>query len=810
MFVYLFLVLILLAALSLIGSYYYWARRQGDILGLKKALGMSILAVMLPKEIKEEDRAKKMDEIIAPMETVLKNLHSLRETDRGVYFTLEIIAHQGLIGFYLGVPKKFVGAIEKQLTAQYPEAVVEEVTDPNIFAKEGRVAAAQLALAKEDFLPLPTYEVLESDGLNALANALSRLSPESEGAAVQLVIKPIGNFWQRQGRSRARAMAQGKGGRGFWRELAYNLLTLGGGEKEKKERIELTPAQQEKIKAIEQKAAEPGFAVQVRLVASAPDDAAAQMQLNHILSSFAQFGSPESNFFKKLNVPPGRVITSYILRDGGGTGRSAILNTEELATLFHPPHGRLETPNILWLKAKRLAAPDNLPAEGIVLGKNVFRGEERVVRMKEDDRRRHFYVIGKTGTGKTTWMQNMALQDIMAGKGVAVIDPHGEMIDWLLARIPKERVDDIIHFYPPDTDRPLGLNMLEADNATERDMVVSEMIAIFYKLFDPHQTAQIIGPMFEHWMRNAMLAILADTETGATLVEIPRMFTDEEFRNQKIEKVTDLTVRDFWLREFPQSLRGQAGSDMLPYVISKLGRFIGNEMMRNIIGQSKSAFDLREVMDKKKILLVNLAKGITGEINSSLLGFILVSKLQMAALSRANVPEKERPDFYLYIDEFQNFTTDSIETILSEARKYRLNLIVAHQFMDQLEEGIRNAVLGNVGTMMAFRVGAKDAEIMAKELGTPVSEQDLLNIENRRAYLKLMIDGAASKPFTLHTLSPLGEENPKVAKALKQLSRIKFGHDRRLVEAELKERGRLEMGYGGKSFTGGENEGSMM
>jgi len=788
--------IVLGTALILLGSYYYWLKRINKVSYFKKALGVSILAVLLPKEIKEEDKGKKLAELVAPMETVLKNLHSLRETDKEVYFTFEIIAHRGLIGFYLGVPTKFVGVVEKQLTAQYPEAVIEKVSDPNIFSQKGKVAAAQLALAKSDFLPLPTYKILESDGLNALTNALSKLSAETEGAAVQLVVKPISNQWQKIGRRKAKALAQGKSDRSFWKDVAYKILTLGGGKEDKqKEKLELTPAQQEKIKAIEEKAAEPGFLVQVRLIASAADSATAQVELNNLLSSFAQFGSIQSNFFKKLNLPPNRIITSYILRDGRQLGRGAILNTEELATLFHPPHGWLETPNILWLKAKRLAAPSNLPETGIILGKNIFRGEEKTVRMKENDRRRHFYVIGKTGTGKTTWMQNMVLQDILAGKGVAAIDPHGEMIEWLLARIPKERVDDVIHFYPPDTQRPLGLNMLEAHNAVERDMVVSEMIAIFYKIFDPHGTSQIIGPMFEHWMRNAMLALLFDTEKGATLVEVPRMFTDEDFRREKLKKVTDSTVRDFWLREFPQSLRGQAGSDMLPYVISKLGRFIGNEMMRNIIGQVKSSFDLRQIMDQRKILLVNLAKGITGEINSSLLGFILVSKLQMAALSRADVPENERPDFYLYIDEFQNFTTSSIETILSEARKYHLNLTVAHQFMDQLEEGIRNAVLGNVGTMMSFRIGAKDAEIMAKELGAPVSEQDLLNIENRRAYLKLMIDGAASKPFTLNTLPPLGRENLKVSKALKQLSRIKFGRDRRLVEMELKKRGHLNINY---------------
>jgi type IV secretory pathway TraG/TraD family ATPase VirD4 len=465
-----------------------------------------------------------------------------------------------------------------------------------------------------------------------------------------------------------------------------------------------------------------------------------------------------------------------------------ILSSEEMATVMHFPTPLVETPNINWLKARRLAPPANLPQEGIVIGKNVYRGRETLIKMKEDDRRRHVYVIGRTGTGKTTWMQNMVLQDILAGKGLCVIDPHGDMINWLLERIPKERVDDVIHFYPPDVERPLGLNMLEARNATERDLVSSEMIAIFQKLFDPTAALGITGPVFERSMRNSMLALMADLNNPATLIEIPRLFVDEEFRKEKLKYVADDNVRAFWEKEMAAVLRGSQAGEHMTYVLSKLDRFVSNEVMRNIIGQARSSINFRQVMDEGKILLVNLAKGLIGEINSNLLGFIIVSKLQMAALSRADQPETSRKDFYLYIDEFQNVTTDSAATILSEARKYRLNLIVAHQFVAQLEDKIKNAVLGNVGTLMAFRIGPQDAEILGKEFEPEVTQLDLVNIENRNAYLKLMIDGATSRPFTMTTLAPMGESNAKIGQAVKEISRIKFGRDKRLVEAELKDR----------------------
>jgi type IV secretory pathway TraG/TraD family ATPase VirD4 len=403
-------------------------------------------------------------------------------------------------------------------------------------------------------------------------------------------------------------------------------------------------------------------------------------------------------------------------------------------------------------------------------------------------------VIGKSGSGKSVLMSNLAIQDIKAGHGVCIVDPHGDLVEDVLRHVPKDRADDIIIFNPSDVDRPIGLNMLEAKTDDQKDFAVQEMIAIFYKLFPP----EMIGPMFEHNMRNVMLTLMSDLENPGTVIDIPRMFTDDEYVKKYLVKLKDPVVRAFWEKEMAKTSDFHK-SEMLGYLISKVGRFVENGMMRNIVGQPRSSFNFRKVMDEKKILLVNLSKGRVGELNAKLLGLILVSKIQMAALSRADIREEKREDFYLYVDEFQNFITDAFESILSEARKYRLNLVIAHQYLAQLEQGagaqgagaksLRDAVFGNAGTMVNFRIGVEDAESMAKEMSPTFNEFDLVNVERFNAYIKLMIQGTASKPFNMATY-PLPKPTPRqieIAAAIKDLSRLKFGRPRASVEAEIME-----------------------
>jgi hypothetical protein len=435
---------------------------------------------------------------------------------------------------------------------------------------------------------------------------------------------------------------------------------------------------------------------------------------------------------------------------------------------------------------KEAAPPLNLPQSGLLLGKSLFRGEERNVFMNEDDRRRHFYIIGQTGTGKSVLLKNMIAQDIEAGRGVCFIDPHGSDLQDILSRIPKERMDDLIYFNPGDTQRPMGLNMLEYDPnyPEQKTFIVNELLGIFNKLFDMKTAG---GPMFEQYFRNAVMLVMDDPSSGNTLFEVSRVLSDKAFREFKLSKCSNPITKSFW-KEVAEKAGGEASlANMVPYITSKFDNFLSNDIMRPIISQEKSAFNFRKVMDEGKILLVNLSKGRLGDLNSNLLGLIIVGKLLMASLSRVDMPESERKDFYLYIDEFQNVTTDSIATILSEARKYRLELTIAHQYIGQLEESIKKAVFGNVGSMAAFRIGAEDAEFLKNQFEPVFNSHDLLNIDNYNAYLKLLVEGQTSRPFNIQTV-PFKKGDPELGKMMAQLSSSRYGRTKMEVEEEINKR----------------------
>jgi len=453
------------------------------------------------------------------------------------------------------------------------------------------------------------------------------------------------------------------------------------------------------------------------------------------------------------------------------------------------PSFSTEVPKINWLKSKEAPPPANLPSKGTLIGESFFRGERKSVYVSEDDRRLHVYAIGQTGTGKSTLMTNMAVEDIRQGKGIAVVDPHGDLIEKILGLIPEKRFEDVIVFDPSDRWRPLGLNMLECDlnRPEEKTFIANEMQGIFNKLF----LAETMGPMFEQYMKNALLLLMEDSSPPAggpaTLMEVARVFTDPDFRERKLSKALNPVVVDFWRKEAIKAGGEAALSNMTPYITSKFNNFTANDYMRPIIGQSKSAFNFRDVMDEGKILLVNLSKGKIGDINANLLGMVIVGKILMSALSRADVVKEKRRDFNLYIDEFQNFTTDSISTILSEARKYGLNLTVAHQFIAQLNEKIRDSIFGNVGSIISFRVGPQDAEFLTRQFSPTFNENDLMNIDNFNAYARILINGQTSKPFNIRTVAPEAG-NSEVGERLKEMSRQKYGRDRQEVEDEILKR----------------------
>jgi len=818
--------LILLAILGLVGLLLYFLFQ--DLLRKKtwapRILSSVFLEVTIPRENSDPEKEPQKEEkdMIGIAEQFFATIGSAdgRSVSHflGIneYMSFEIGAHQKKISFYMNIPKRLQDLVEKQLHAQYPKAQIDIIKPYNIFSPKSFVAAAELSLQKNYSFPIRTYKVMETDPLNSLTNSLSKLSAE-EGAAIQLLVSPASEHWQSKPRGFALQIQQGrnpdvvtsslwlKGLNGFFRILgdAFDQLFSPKSRQERpgymdssgmSKPLQLTPMQQEMIKKFDEKASKAGFKFNLRLISSSVDQASAEANLRNISASFMQYTMPPFNGFKVIHKDTKQVMSDYIFRVFRNT--RAILNTEELSSIWHLPTRFTETPNIKWLVAKKAPAPINTPTTGVLLGKNLYRGIETKIYLERDDRRRHEYIIGRTGTGKTELLKNMAIQDIRNGEGVCIVDPHGDFVEDVLQYIPKERAEDVILFEPFDMDRPLGLNMLEVKGPEQKDFAVQEMIAIFMKLFPP----EMIGPMFEHNMRNVMLTLMEDKQYPGTLADIPRMFTDMDFQKYKVSKVKDPIVRSFWEKEMAKTSDFHK-SEMLGYLISKVGRFVENEMMRNIIGQPKNAFDFRQVMDEGKILLINLSKGKTGEVNAKLLGLIIVSKIQMAALSRADIPEDTRRDFYLYVDEFQNFVTDSFATILSEARKYRLNLIMAHQFISQLavekegssalNTGVKDAVFGNTGTMICFRIGVEDAEIMGKEFAPVFNEFDVINIDRFNAYVKLMIKGTASRPFNMETYPKPEGANLEMAQIIRNLSRLKHGVPKSIVEAEILERTKL-------------------
>jgi hypothetical protein len=774
------------------------------------------ILVTLPKFRREEESERgstkeQMQEVIASAETFFSTLGGLKAQHgfkpwlfgRKDEFAFEIVSEKKLIKFFATVPLEKRHYFEQEISAAYPDAYLEEVEDYNIFQPKGVIVGSHLVFKRISAFPFKTYRELEKDPLNAITNVLSKV-PENEGAAFQFLVRSARGSWRKKGVKIASNMQQGmkldEAIKGRKHKQTNWMALMGFGSEEDKQKqpekdYRLSPQEEQTVKGIEQKASKAGMDVCIRLVASCASASASQTLMKNMLDAFSQYNIYQygNSFVRVVPRRKKKIVRNFIYR-AFDERNTIVLNAEEMASIWHLPTPWTDTPNIKWLGARKLPAAANVPTSAedggqIKIGYNMYRGVKTDVWMKGPDRQRHMYFIGKSGSGKTETMAHMIVQDIRLGHGVAVVDPHGDLIEQILGNIPKERIDDVVVFNPADAERPMGLNMLEARDPSQKDMAAQEMISIFYKLFPP----EMIGPMFEHTMRNMMLTLMSDTENPGTIAEIPRLITDPDYQKAWVEKVTDPVVRAYWEKEVANTSDFHK-SEMFGYLISKVGRFVENEMMRNIIGQAHSSFNFRDIMDNKKIMLVNLSKGRIGDVNADLLGMIIVTKLQMAALSRADMPEKDRNDFYLYIDEFQNFVTDSIATILSEARKYRLNLIIAHQYIGQLVKNndtkIKEAVFGNVGTMFTSRIGPEDVETLEKVYSPDASGYDLMNSDKFTWYLKMIVDNSSIKPMTLN-VTPVGRGNRELAEAIKELSSLKYGRDRRLVESEIMERAQL-------------------
>ncbi len=712
------------------------------------------------------------------------------------HFAFEIIGSRGFVHYYAAVPVTLVDVVKQAVISAYPSAQLEEVAEHNIFSPVGRISGTiggELSLKEEYAYPIATYQELKRDAMQSILNALSTLDKE-DGAGIQFLMRPANPEWRKSAQAIATKKRKGEksssGGDAVWhwvKQLAVAFAkppeAKGGGDKDKKE---LSSMDQAIVDAIDDKTRYPAYEVLIRVVASSNVSQRAQAILNNMVAAFSLFDAPGKNGFKYTAATDiESFVTAFILRFFPQENTKSVLNSVELATMFHfPDQKNIPTSQLIRQASKQVDGPRNVPEDGLLLGYNVFRGAKKPIRLSLEDRRRHMYVVGQTGTGKSNFLENLALQDMLAGRGFAFVDPHGETVDRLISMVPRERTEDVIYFSPADMEYPMGLNIFEFYTPEQKDFLIQEAINMLQKLYDPNNQG-IIGPRYEHLFRNAALTVMSGPD-GGTFVDIPKLFNDRAYVNQKLKHVTDQNVLDFWNKEMPGSERSNDFGEVKSWFVSKFGAFLSNEMMRNIIGQTKSSFNLRDVMDNKKILLVNLSKGRTGELNSKLLGMIFVMKFQAAAMSRASIPEDQREDFCLYVDEFQNFSTDSFATILSEARKYHLNLIVANQFTTQLTDEIRDAVFGNVGSIVSFRVGADaDADALSKKFQPIFEREDVLRIPNYNTISQILIGGIPTQPFSMATLPPLGTPNEQLGTALKQLSAAKYGRAKALAEKEI-------------------------
>ncbi len=709
----------------------------------------------------------------------------------GKPFALEVSVHHASenINFYAAVPRASLEFVSRQIQGIFPDSQVHEVEDYTIFGPGIQSAAAYLVLKQHYALPLRTYRESESDTFAPLVSTLSKLDEVGEGASIQFVVRPeSGDDAKKLVTDSIRRLKKGDKLSDVLRTALFKAKDFKNfflGEKESSG-DSTKPVDETAVQALQTKIAKPLFAVNARIVASAQTKDRAEDVVLAVAGAFSQFSAPVRNQLSVIRPRnPKDTAYAYSFREFD-VDHAMVLNIEELASIFHLPTLTTDVPRIQWVKTHEAPPPENLSAEGVVLGESIFRGDKKLVRLTDNDRRRHLYIIGQTGTGKSYLMLNQMVSDMRSGKGLCLIDPHGDLVDHVLERVPKERIDDVIVFDPGDVRRPLGINMLEfnQDRPEEKTFIVNEIQSIFNRLF----SEESMGPQFQQYMRYSLLLLMEDSKNEpATLMEVSRIFTDEQFRKRKLARISNPAVIDFWEKEASKTSGEQGLANMTPYITSKFGNFVANDYMRPIIGQTKSAFNFREVMDTSKILLVNLSKGKIGDINSSLLGMIVTGRLLLAALSRVDMEESERKDFYLYIDEFQNYTTDSISVILSEARKYRLCLNLAHQFISQLTDEIRSAVFGNVGSMAAFRVGAEDTEFLIKQFGPEFTEKDLISIENQNAFVKLLIQGQPARPFNMKTMNA-EKGSIEVREKLKELSRLTYGRDIGDIDREILER----------------------
>ncbi len=760
-------------------------------------LSMTLYEVTLPELKGATDREYQITELVGMMEQLFAGLRTIGSKKSDNHFVIEIAVADNSddIVFYVAVPNEFVTLFEKHTLSLFPHAELSvRAHDYNIFVDGGTQVIAEATLKKHPIYPLRTADTFSSDPLAVILNAFSKIEREGGGAAVQFVMRHPQKKYRKEYEDIIKEIQKGmKAGEAISRSTITGAVLgsvtdlIFNANKKKDEEAAKESPDLDKVELFQRKIQSDIIEVNIRVAVSAAEPTRAEQIVTEIESTFNQFELVEGNqivFKRAKGTALLRLQKAFAFREFM-TSATLPLSVTELSTLIHfPANGILSSPQFKQTQSSTAAAPTDMPTEGTIIGDNRHRGIEKPIYMTELDRMRHLYIIGQTGTGKSKLMTNTIIQDIQQGNGVCMIDPHGTDIAEVLGAIPPERYDDIIYFDPSRMERVIGLNMLEYDPAKpeQKTFVVNELLSIFEKLYS--SSPEGLGPMFQQYFRNATMLVMEDPESGNTLMDISRVMADAQYRRYKLSKAKNPVVVQFW-NEIATKAGGEASlENIIPYIISKTDPITANDYLRPIVGQQHSSFNFRKLMDERKILLVNLSKGRLGEINANLIGMIIVGKILMAALSRVDDPTRSFPPFYLHIDEFQNVSTPAIASILSEARKYKLSLTVVHQFIAQLDDEIRDAVFGNVGSLVAFRVGTEDAQFLEQQFAPVFSAKDIMNTPNYNALVRILANGVPTKPFSVVMRPPI-KSDPAMANQIAEYSLSRYGRPRVEVEAEI-------------------------
>ena len=782
--------------MPIVGVLAYLTWRNNRIIDAVKSTDSVLLILEIPKANDKQELAA--EQLFASLHGILRDKQELK-LNGGVqeHLSFEIASVNGQIRFYVWVPKNLRSFVEGQIYAQYPTVQINEADEDYVVHERDHsvVYTSEITLTDNEALPIKTFQNFEVDPLAGITGTLAKLD-SGEEVWVQIIARPVADEWHKKSEQWIKSTKNGNpfgflsgGGSLNFRWLAEVLEALwkppegtAGAPAAGKE---LSDRDKTRISEAEKKAAKLGYQVKLRIAYLGESQTNAKLQMQAIVGTFKQFNSTNLNGFK-MSSPSFAKDDLMFYKARSFADRGFILNIEELASVFHLPHTNVETPNIVWASSKTAEPPAKLPVitgndaidENIsAFGLTNFRGINHQFGMLRYDRSRHVYIIGQTGAGKSGLLELFALSDVFHGQGYAIIDPHGDFAINNMKFIPGSRLDDVVYFNPADTAYPLGFNPLEVYNPSQKTNISSEVIGVLKRMF-----GESWGPRLEYILRYTILALLDRPST--TMLDITRMLTDKKFRKETLDYCQDTVVLNFWKVEFA-SWNDKFVAEAIAPVLNKVGAFTANPVIRNIIGQPKSTFNIRQIMDEGKILVVNLSKGLIGEDNASILGSFLVTKIQLAAMSRSDIPDiKDRRPFYLYVDEFQNFATDSFATILSEARKYGLNLTVANQYISQMSETVRDAVFGNVGTMISFRVSADDSPILAKQFEPQFEPNDLLQMHNRHFIINMVINGEKSPAFSATTLTLPPQQADNTSRIIEH-TRRRYSRPRAEVEAEI-------------------------